>query len=106
LVWSQMTVKGGEAVHAQLPAPPHTTGPFEDLPLEINPMAPKSAPTPQLYRDVAVIAYRQPDTAFSLAEINPTVTTSSGPIDGKILWDGRRTATVSVPFGSGGQAAW
>jgi (4-O-methyl)-D-glucuronate---lignin esterase len=107
LVWSEMPVKGGGTVRLRLPAPPHTTGPFEDLPLPENPMAPSSAaPPPEFYRDVAVIAYRVPEAAFDLAKISPVVTTRSGPIDGKSLWDGNRIDTVAIPFAPAGQEAW
>lgn len=107
LVWSKLSVQGGKAVHVRLPAPPDTTGPFQDLPLPHNPMEPAAAgPPPQLYRDVAVIAYRMPEAAFDLGDINPVVTTSSGPIDGKRLWDGNRVDTISIPFGTGGHDAW
>ena len=55
LVWSAVQINGGRALSGPLPSPAKTTGPFQDLPIERNPLgASLSGPPAQLYRDVGV----------------------------------------------------
>lgn len=107
LVWSEISVDGGE-VDVKLPIPPSVVGPFQDVPWS-NPY--RGGPgarekVKNLYRDVAVIAYQLPDADKSLAELNPVVTSSAGPINANRLWDGSYSQSVNLPFGDEGNPAW
>jgi hypothetical protein len=109
LVWSETRFPGGIAFTGKLPQPPATIGPFQNVPIDRNSLTAAGEPiTPikPFYADIAVIAYRLPDTERSMADLKPTVTSSAGPIDGSLLWDGDLAHSISVPFGSDGQAAW
>lgn len=95
LVWSETTVPGGAPFSGVLPQPPSTTGPFMDLapPKELNP-TPRPE-LPDLYRDIAVLAYR---VAGVSPEITPTISLADGaPLDAAVLADGRFSAGVDVP---------
>src|SRR5215213_4204033 len=59
LVWREIRVKGGQAFTANLPKPSSTTGAFQNFPLPEEgamSLSAKTAPPPQYYHDVAVIA--------------------------------------------------
>jgi hypothetical protein len=109
LVWSETRVIGGTPFTGMLPQPPGTVGPFQNVRVDwSNPMlgGPPTEPVPDLYRDVAVIAYRLPPNDRSIGELHPVVTSSAGPIDANLLWDGDFTKAVSLPFGQQGTPAW
>jgi hypothetical protein len=108
LVWSETRVRGHTRFTKKLLQPPCTVGPFQDVPWS-NPMPggpTPQKPVPKLYKDVAVIAYRLPVEDRSPAELHPAVTSSAGPIDAGLLWDGDFTTAVSLPFGEQGNPAW
>src|ERR1700733_11068830 len=105
LAWSETRVIGGKPYTGQLRQPPRTVGPFQNAPLNLsNPPAPEQVP--EIYSDVAVIAYRLPDEDRSLADLQPLVTSSSGSLDPHLLWDGDLPTVVSLPSPGQGQAAW
>jgi hypothetical protein len=99
LVWSQSLLEGGQPFQGRLPEPPRTTGPFGDMPEQATILGPVDPNKVQLYRDVAVVAYRLPDGAAPLPL--PRVSTGSGgPIDATVLVDGRLTTGVDAPRGT------
>jgi hypothetical protein len=110
LVWREVTVQGGVPVTGKLPQPPSVVGPFQDVPVDRSDASfggpPPVAPIPALYRDVALIAYRLPEAERSMAELRPTVNTSSGSIDAGLLWDGELSRALHLPYGDGGKPAW
>lgn len=109
LVWSETRIKGGKPFAGRLPQPPSTVGPFQNVPIDrtnlISGTAP-SNPIGELYVDAAVIAYRIPDADVSMSDSKPRVTSSGGPIEGSLLWDGDLERTVAIPFGAQGEPAW
>jgi hypothetical protein len=110
LVWTETRVNGGTAIAGRLPRPPSIVGPFQDVPVDrgINSPGgpPPIEPVPDLYRDVAVLAYRLPDDDRSMAELHPIVTSSSGVVGEDILWDGEFTRAINLPYDQEGKQAW
>ncbi len=114
-VWSETTVQGPAAIHQQLAAPPSTVGRYQTMPSApelafptptdlagtLPPMPiPTPPPTLPFYRDVKVVAYRQPAGEAVAA---PVVTTNSAvPLDFAQL-DGHdlsKTTLLKVPAGA------
>jgi hypothetical protein len=109
LVWSETRLSGGTPFTGKLPQPPGTVGPFQNVPVNWNnPIlgGPPPEPVPDVYKDIAVIAYRLPAEDQSPAELRPVVTSSAGAIDASLLWDGDFTQAVGLPFGGQGKPAW
>jgi hypothetical protein len=109
LVWSETFVQGDIPFTGHLPHPPSTIGPYQDVPIDRRNLISGAAPSqqiPEVYADVAVIAYRTADGELSMSELQPVVTSSGGPIPGPILWDGDLHRAVSIPFAAPGQSAW
>ncbi len=109
LVWSETRIEGGTPFTGRLPRPPSTIGPYQNVPIDRHNLISGSAPPreiPEIYGDVAVIAYRLPETERSLGKLDPVVTSSAGGIEGSRLWDGDLHSTISIPFAPQGQTAW
>lgn len=98
IAWSETIVEGGQPFRGRLTSPPQTTGPFQDAP-PLSLLAPlwNDAPTPSLYQDTAVFAYRLPP-----ASTPPAVraTLSGRLLDGAKLSDGSFDTGILVPKGS------
>lgn len=108
LVWTETRIVGGGPFGGYLPKPSSTAGPFQDAPW-VNPLPDKGGAqryAPRLYEDVAVVAFPLPTGDVVLADQKPTVTSSSGPIESTLLWDGSYLNAVSLPFGDQKQPAW
>ena len=105
LVWSETRLEGGRPFKGVLPKPPSTTGPFQNFPREGSESG-KSTPPPTYYGDSAVIAYRQPDGDFSMAELQPKVSSSGGSFSLAPLIDGDLAKTITLPVAPVGQKAW
>jgi len=105
-VWSEIRVKGGEPFHDKLPHPPGNTGAFQNL--GVHDMPAEGDPTKNLayYADSAVIAYRLPDSETFMEDLQPTVTTSSDPIDPAALSDGDYVHGVRFAAAEIGQKSW
>jgi hypothetical protein len=104
LVWSAITVDGGQPVSEVLPHPPMVTGPFQNIGKQPgiselmgagDTFRPESETlTPQYYADVRVLAF--PATAVT-ALPEPTYTLSSGQTgDWSAISDGDLTTTASL----------
>lgn len=109
LVWSETRLRGGARFAGKLPQPPGTVGPFQNVRVDWSIAGMGGAPAepvPELYRDVAVIAYRLPDADRLPGELHPVVTSSAGTLEAGLLWDGDFTTTVRLPFGERGKPAW
>ena len=110
MVWSETTVVGGYAFHGRLEKPPDVVGPFQDVPAVWGPISytgpTPAVPVPNLYKDVAVIAYRQPESELPLAKLQPLVTSSGGRIDSESLWYGSPTEPVRLPLRNNQEPAW
>jgi hypothetical protein len=110
VVWSETTVPRGTVFTGVLPRPPATTGPFQDVPVTWGPEEhagpiPK-VPVPEVYRDVAVIAFPMIDADRSMMELHPQTTTSAGRIDADVLFGESLRGAVRLPFGPEGTPAW
>lgn len=109
VVWSETLVQGGHPFTGTLPKPPMVSGPFQDIPIIDFSAAFMGATTPppaEYYADTAVIAYRLPESDVSMAELHPTVTSSSGTINASMLCDGDLVKTNSLPMAPLGEQAW
>ena len=109
LVWAEMRVNGGAQSVFKLPQPPATVGPFQDVPAVRGFTFAGPEPeggVPDLYRDVAVVAFPITAEDQTMTELHPTVTSSAGAIDASLLWDGRLSRGIHLPYGKNGEAAW
>lgn len=107
-VWSKIIVKGGQPFRGELPQPPATTGPFQDLPFEggIAALTGEVQTPPEYYQDVAVVAFRLPDTDTPLPDLQPEVTSSGGDFNLAMLTDGDLATTSQLPAAPVGDIAW
>jgi hypothetical protein len=108
LVWQEIRVKGGQPFKGTLPKPASITGVFQNLPIpaEASIFTAKTAPPPEYYKDVAVVAYRLPSADVSLTDLNPTVTSSGGNFTLAQLADGDLSATSLLPSDTVKGFAW
>jgi hypothetical protein len=109
LVWSDVVVAGGKPFAGKLAAPPSVPGPFQNVPIHRSGFAGVAAVTVDirnLYRDVAVLAYRLPDADISMSEVAPSVSTQRGIIGGSVLWDGDLANALSIPLAPAGESAY
>ena len=105
VVWSDTRIEGGKPFSGVLPHPPTTTGSFQNLPLfEYGGVYIQSPAS--FYADVAVIAYRAPESDVPLSSLNPRISSSSGTIDASLLSDGDLVKTTALPKAPAGQRAW
>lgn len=106
-VWSELRIEGGKTFSGALPHPPTATGSFQNVqsagrgftydPNEIR---------PEYYADAAVVAYRVPDTDYSMAELKPAVTSSGGNFTLDALTDGDVFTNTLLPEAPVGEKAW
>jgi len=109
LVWSETRVAGGQPFTGTLPKPPTTTGRFQNVPLIDLAAAlggQKPTPRPELYQDVAVVAYPAPEGDVPMGDLHPVVTSSAGSLDASLLGDGDLVKFTSVPMPPPGEKAW
>jgi hypothetical protein len=105
LVWSEAEFSGNARGSIRLPAPPDTTGPFLDYPVDVSMLAAltgKPYLPPTHYQDILVLAYRAPE-AQELP--TPRVTSQGKALDAAALFDHALTTAVDVPRGTTEQPA-
>jgi hypothetical protein len=112
LVWSETLVQSGGPLPIRIAPPPSAIGPFQDVRINwansvapLGGLAPNEA-VPDFHKDVAVIAYRLPVDERPPGEWHPVVTSSAGNIDAGLLWDGKLSTVVSLPYGEQDEPAW
>ncbi len=106
-VWSETRVEGGTPFTGKLAQPPSTTGPFQNLAGSGNAQgADQPSRYGPWYRDAAVVAFRLPDAAKSLADLQPTVTSSGGTFTLAALTDGDYATTTLLPAAATGEKSW
>ena len=103
VVWSTMAVEGPRRFRAKLPHPPSNNGPIRNLSTGGGGGAP---PDPTYYGDSAVLAWRTPADEVEMADLDPKVTTSAGPLDATALLDDDLNTAVTIPAPAGGGPAW
>src|ERR1700679_966856 len=100
LVWSETEIVGPLQYSEKLAQPPSNEGPVRDSGAGSRPGA------SHFYADSAVVAYRTPGDAVSMASVHPTITTSNGPIGGAALFDGSLATSVTIPAPKDGSPTW
>jgi hypothetical protein len=106
IVWSETSVEGGTAFTGRLKKPPSVTGVFQNLPLakEMS-FGPVDVPQ-EFYQDIAVVAYKIPDTDIPMSILKPTVSSSSGKFTLEQLTDGDIATTNLLPSDTVHGFAW
>ncbi len=94
IVWSEVRVEGGKSFSGVLPQPPATTGKFQNIALRTSE---GSAPLPEYYKDVAVLAFKVPENEIPLMELDPVITSSDSKLDFNLLSDGDLGKTLFLP---------
>jgi len=107
LVWAEKRIEGGKQFAEVLPHPPTITGTFQNLPVQsqLGLSAAVEAP-PQYYEDIAVLAYKLPDTDIPLSMMKPVVTSSGGNFNIQQLTDGDLATTNLLPSDTIKGYAW
>jgi hypothetical protein len=105
-VWSEAIVEGGKPFSGVLPHPPSNTGAFQNETVHDQQPPPGAAPIPQFYSDVAVIAYKRPESDVTIEALHAKITASGGSPDLAMLSDGDLEKTTGVPIPAVGQASW
>ena len=107
-VWSETPVEGGQAFTGTVAHPPSNTGAFQNLSIrDLLERPAGSKPVPEFYADVAVVAYRVPESDVPLESLHPKVTASGGNVDVAVLSDGDLEKTTKLPIPTAaGQSSW
>ncbi len=107
-VWTETRVEGGTPFQGQLPRPPGTTGPFQNLATReaFSLSGGEEAPVPKYYADAAVVAYRLPEADVTMASLDPVLTSSGGSFSLDDLTDGDLASTTMLPYVQPGENAW
>jgi hypothetical protein len=99
-VWAETRVEGGKPFTGKLAQPPSATGPFQNIGGSGNA---QGAETPSRYgtwyADAAVVAFRVPGAARSMADLQPTLSSSSGRFTLASLTEHYATSPRSRPGG-------
>ncbi|MCJ2180239.1 glycosyl hydrolase [Novosphingobium album (ex Hu et al. 2023)] len=105
LVWSEMTVQGGQPFSRQLPPLPTVTGPFQDMPVSGHAGQGKEKPAPTASGEIGVYAYRvagsgKGSDARALVPAVPVMRLGDGTkLDAGALVDGSYKTGLTVPRG-------
>lgn len=113
VVWSETWVDGGKTFSGVLPPPPANNGSFLDAPTPIEPERvgtsgmpgakpapppPPPKPDPTFYQDIAVLAYRLPESERRMRDAHPTITWNGAEADLAGLTDGSYAKNVILPY--------
>ena len=105
-VWSEIRIKGGQPFSGTLPHPPSNTGSFQNISIGNGNSGNSSKPVAEFYADIAVVAYRIPESDMSLSELQPKITSSGGKFELKSLTDGDVAKSTLLPSASAGKKSW
>jgi alpha-L-rhamnosidase/Glycosyl hydrolases family 2, sugar binding domain len=95
-VWSETNVEGGKPYLGVLNHPPTVTGPYQTIPAKDHAhVSETDSSVPQFYADVAVVAYKAPETDISFDTLNPVIS-SSGPLSEKIDTSGSAPLKITL----------
>ncbi|WP_321374867.1 glycosyl hydrolase [uncultured Draconibacterium sp.] len=107
MVWTETRIEGGQTFNDVLPHPPTISGSFQNI--GINHQTDVSNldhEEQEYYQDVCVLAYKIPETDFSMLELKPKVTSSSGNFSLEMLNDGDLVTSSFLPADSKDNSAW
>jgi hypothetical protein len=96
VVWSETIIEGGKTFSDTLHRPPSNSGVFQNV----------KATGPDYYKDIAVIAFLDPENELSMAELKPSVTSSGGKFELTKLTDGDLTNSVLLPAAPVNKNSW
>ena len=106
IAWSETPVQGG-ATKIVLSKVSPATGPFQNIPVQPELDAPpETKERPIFYKDIAVIAYKLPETDIPLSVLKPVVTSSGGNFNLTQLTDGDLATTNQLPSDTIKGLAW
>lgn len=109
IVWSQITIKGGQKFNGTLPKTPSITGAFQNMPfsdaMNMSMGAPVATPL-EYHEDIAVLAYKLPESDVSLSELKAKITSSGGNFNVTQLTDGDLATTSLLPSTTNNESAW
>ena len=100
IVWSDTTLNGAQTFKGKLPQPPFSNGPFQDFGSE------RKNTDPTFYKDIAVFAYRIPESDVEMSSLHPKVETSGGRINDNSLFDGKYNSSVTIQADTSLGIAW
>ncbi len=102
LVWSELVVEGPHDLNGKLPDPPSNEGPIQNLTRSAR-NNPSEIP---FYRDCIVLAFPTPADEKDFISPEPVVTTGTGTIDGKALYDNDLNTSVTIKSGNNKNIVW
>lgn len=106
VVWSETSVQGGRLFTGELKKPPSVTGVFQNFPMSSGmSFAPASTP-PKYYKDVAVVAFKVPETDVAFILEKPVITSSGGNFTLQQLTDGDIATSNLLPADTVNGYAW
>ncbi len=105
-VWSEIRVEGGKPFSGKLPQPPSVAGPFQNINKQSGFMGEETVDAPEFYSDAAVVAYKLPENDFSMASLQPKVTSSGGRFTLEQLTDGDVATSEFLPAAKEGENSW
>jgi hypothetical protein len=105
LVWREVRVQSRDSRKIFVPKPYTTTGPFQNVQVTRDGLS-QTAPPPEYYEDIAVIAYPIPATDILLEAVNPTITSSAGRFTLWQLTDGDLVTSNPLPIDTITGYAW
>lgn len=103
LVWSEIELPGGQRFNGRLPAPPSTTGRFQDVLMEPSILGPPDPNPPTFYADSAVLAYRLADRIAPLP--SPRIRVGNVASDVSAIVDGSYQTALKVARGTAADPA-
>ena len=107
MVWTETRIEGGQIYYGVLPHPPTISGSFQNIGLnhqtDENNLTHKD---PEYYQDVCVIACKVPQADWTMADLNPKVTSSGGKFSLRMLTDGDLVTSSFLPAGGKDNSAW
>jgi len=106
IVWTETRVTGGTS-NIKIVAQSGITGPFQNIPMQPGFGENRDASKlPLLYKDIAVVAFKLPETDKSLSELGAVVTSSGGNFTLQQLTDGDLATANLLPKDSVAGFGW
>lgn len=106
LTWRSIYINGSQLV--KLPQPFFTSGTFQNIPIkeDVTAFTTDTTTPPQLYRDIAVLAYKLPDGDRPIEALQPKVTSSGGKFTLEKLTNGDLADYTFLPADASKGYSW